>query len=254
MNPTRTFLFAVCAVLIASCEKEIEEVKGPELSTDGLILHMPFSGNANDSSTNASNGQSFGNLSYGRNRYFEPGKAVEFNGINSRIEIPAQKFEGLSTFTMYMEFMPYTASEMVLFSKTFFNIPPSGVMQQSFNVIINHQQGGTRFNMKKSGRCDDHNTNTAFGAATYGSVFPMADCWNYIAVTFDKNNIKIYLNGDLVGQGTEAGASICGGASPMQVGAWWTGYGNYFRGKIDELRMYNKVLTEGEIKALYKLN
>ncbi len=76
------------------------------------------------------------------------------------------------------------------------------------------------------------------------------DAWNHIALTFsaatDKTNL--YLNGDLVEEKT-----VTAGVEPRTSrGISWIGRastsGQYFTGKIDEVRVWNVVRTETEIE------
>ena len=81
--------------------------------------------------------------------------------------------------------------------------------------------------------------------------------WNHIISTFDGRYIKLYLNGILVSttdtgsynpiQYSNDNSLIIGAeAGPADVPA-----GDYFNGSIDEVRIYNRVLSEGEINASY---
>ena len=75
--------------------------------------------------------------------------------------------------------------------------------------------------------------------------------WSLVTAVYDKNGgqIRIYVNGDLVSvanvtgtasNNTSVGLSI-GGAYPM----------TYYKGKIDEIRFYNRPLTSAEVSSLY---
>lgn len=75
--------------------------------------------------------------------------------------------------------------------------------------------------------------------------------WNYIVVTFDpdggENNKRIYINGTYDAAATIGGA-MDSAAYPICIGNWW---GGHFRGVIDELKIYNRVMSAEEIKARY---
>ncbi|HKK89102.1 MAG TPA: LamG domain-containing protein, partial [Saprospiraceae bacterium] len=72
--------------------------------------------------------------------------------------------------------------------------------------------------------------------------------WNHWA--FTKNaatgEMKIFLNGNLWHQGTDKGFSM-EGIDAFYIGSMTNG--NFYRGKLDELRIWNKSLNEAEIKA-----
>ena len=73
--------------------------------------------------------------------------------------------------------------------------------------------------------------------------------WNYLALTYDGQTVRAYNNGQLVGEKAQIGNIKWAKSKPLYVG----GYGNafFFKGKVDDLRLYEKVLTPEEITAKY---
>lgn len=73
-----------------------------------------------------------------------------------------------------------------------------------------------------------------------------ADSWYHVAVTWDGNDVSLYLNGEFQSGNT---ATTWMGASNIHL----TNPGTHDDGKsrADDLRFYNKALTADEIKALY---
>jgi len=252
--PANTLLCLFACLLIASCQKEEDNTTTdqptPSTLSNGLLLYMPFDNNLVDSSGNGNTATAFGGVAYGANRYFETGKSLTLNG-SSRVEVTAPKLDTLSRFTLYLEFRPVATTPMTLLSRTQFAVTPN--MKQSFNLMTNFGTDGTRFQMKKAGNCDNTNTATAFGNSIAGNVVPSVNGWNYIAVTYDGATIQTYVNGRLAGSGAELGANLCSGA-PFIIGSWWQNDPYYFNGNIDELRIYNRVLSSSEISQLYQLH
>jgi hypothetical protein len=244
-------LILLC-ILSYSCTKDKETcTPAPSTLKEGLLLYMPFNGNLADSSGNSNNGTAFGTLTYSNNRYFEGGKALALNGADNRIEIQGQNLENLTQFTMYVEFMPTNADPMMLLSRTQFEVKAN--MKQAFSLMTNYNGAGTRFQMKKPGSCDNIDTYTAWGTEVRGEALPAIKAWNYLAITYDGTTIKSYLNGNLVGSGTELGASLCSGA-PLIIGSWHVEQPLYFNGNVDELRVYNRVLSTDEITQIHQLH
>jgi hypothetical protein len=144
----RTFsiVLLLCCYVFISCKKKVEPTPKPINATtlnQGLLLYLPFNGNLADSSGGGNNGIGLGGITYGNNRYFEAGKSVALSSANSHIEIGGTKFDTLSTFTIYLEFIPYSTAAMSLFSRALFT-PSTSNPRQAFNLKINHG-GGTRF-------------------------------------------------------------------------------------------------------------
>jgi len=77
--------------------------------------------------------------------------------------------------------------------------------------------------------------------------------WSHVAATFDGGSLRLYINGVLTAQtnhtaGIYAGSADAGiGAVPYQETAWylpWSGY-------LDEISLYNRALSDGEIVDIY---
>lgn len=243
----------ICFVIsLFSCKKDETKPtsEAPSTLTQDLLLYMPFNSSLADSSGNANSATAFGALSYNNNRYFENGKSLVLNGTNNRVEISGSKFDTLSRFTIYMEFMPYNSNPMSLLSRTQF--VNSANMKQAFSLMINYGSG-TRFQMKKAGNCDNVNTATAFAPEVTGNGIPSINGWNYVAVTYDGNTVQTYLNGNLVGSSVQQGATLCSGA-PLIIGSWWEGDAHYFAGQVDELRLYKRALSKDEVSQIHQLH
>src|SRR5262249_28123429 len=71
--------------------------------------------------------------------------------------------------------------------------------------------------------------------------------WSHIATTYDGTTIRLYVNGALVRSRSAAG-TIMTTTNPLRIG------GNairseWFDGRIDEVRIYNRALSGGEIQT-----
>ena len=74
--------------------------------------------------------------------------------------------------------------------------------------------------------------------------------WTHIVATFANEQKALYINGRLVGEGT-APLSL-NTQRPLRIGGGATeGAGNYFfRGMLDEVRIYNRALSAEEVAGL----
>lgn len=73
--------------------------------------------------------------------------------------------------------------------------------------------------------------------------------WQQVACTYDGTALRFYVNGALVGTTTRSGGTIPNGGRGIWIGANET-WGEPFRGRIDEFRIYNRALSQAEIQAL----
>jgi chitodextrinase len=81
----------------------------------------------------------------------------------------------------------------------------------------------------------------------YGSAALTASTWTHLAMTYDGTTLKIYVNGALVTSTTQTG-TITTSTNALQIGGDTT-YGQYFKGLIDEVRVYNIALTQAQIQT-----
>jgi len=91
---------------------------------------------------------------------------------------------------------------------------------------------------------------TGNGAYTFPIVEP--ERWIHFAVTYNGSNIRVFLNGTLVGNGLFKG-EIRHTPNNLMLGAYGESPTNSrsFNGTIDELRIYNRALSDGEVLSLY---
>jgi hypothetical protein len=74
--------------------------------------------------------------------------------------------------------------------------------------------------------------------------------WTHVAVTFSGNNSTLYINGKEDNSIDFNLVSIISNTSDLRIGA--VGNGNRWNGGLDDMRLYNKALTENEISTLYE--
>ena len=71
--------------------------------------------------------------------------------------------------------------------------------------------------------------------------------WSHVAVTYDGASLRLYVNGAQVSSRAATGSLVAStGALRIGGNSVW---GEYFRGRIDELRIYNRSLSASEIAA-----
>lgn len=74
--------------------------------------------------------------------------------------------------------------------------------------------------------------------------------WHLVGVTFDGKAMKFYADGQEIGASTKASGAIdTHGEAPAYIGSY-IGTGEFFKGGIDDVRLYNRALSTGEIKTM----
>jgi Concanavalin A-like lectin/glucanases superfamily len=73
-----------------------------------------------------------------------------------------------------------------------------------------------------------------------------ANVWSHLAETFDGATLRLYVNGELVDTETVAGAGS-GREGALKIGCD-SQYGEHFKGRIDEVKLYNRALSGDEVQ------
>src|SRR6185436_15339523 len=70
--------------------------------------------------------------------------------------------------------------------------------------------------------------------------------WTHLAATYDGARLQLYVNGALVASRAVSGSYEVN-ANPLWIGGNAV-YGEHFQGRLDELRVYDRALTQAEIQ------
>src|SRR5204862_4864662 len=69
----------------------------------------------------------------------------------------------------------------------------------------------------------------------------------HLAITYDGGFVRLFVNGILTGS-TSVSGNIINSTAPLRIGGTSV-WGEYFQGLIDEVRVYKRALSQGEIQA-----
>ena len=83
-----------------------------------------------------------------------------------------------------------------------------------------------------------------------GTTEVLTNTWYHAAMTYDGTTLKLYVNGKLDSSVALSGV-ITTSSNPLIIGAHATGPWGML-GRVDELSLYNRALTVGEITAIYE--
>lgn len=208
-----------------------------------MIVCFPFSGNANDMSGNNHNGTINGAV-LTADRFSNPNSAFSFNGANQNISVP--------NFGNYINgnevSISFWSTSTVNLTRSAF-IFVSDVPSNRFNVHV-YYVGGTYWdygNISSNGRLFWSN-----------STLPPTNTWDHwVFVTSQIGNYqKCYKNGVLqlnkVGSSTFTNSPV----KDLLIGGG-VGFNNanlWFDGKLDDIRIYNRALTQNDVTNLYSNN
>ena len=82
---------------------------------------------------------------------------------------------------------------------------------------------------------------------TYGTANLAANAWTHLAATYDGATLRLYVNGTQVASTAKTG-TIAVSAGALTIGGDPL-YGQYFTGRIDEVRIYSSALTQTQVQT-----
>ncbi len=226
----KNYVLSVLVVLvIAGCSGNLN---------NGLVAYYPFDGNANDKSGNGNHG-------------------VEHNGVTyvAGISGQAAMFDGEDDF-------------ISIWSKEEINQninTNEGTVCVWFN-IAEESSGNSSFIYQYYGDNNDRlylnaeyttpasaDLRMGVGDTHKSSCKVTANSWNNAVMIWTSDGVmKLYINGLFVNKGTFTNPGFqFKGNEQFYFGRGWDGNPAFYSGAIDDLRIYNRALSEAEIQELY---
>lgn len=210
----------------------------PPALNGSLVGYWPFNGNANDESNGGKNGSISGAV-LTTDRFGTANKAYDFNGTNAFISVPGA-FPITNDFTISF----WTQSQNTLAEGTVLGDGSNDIGGNDFNLSLNANNVNVRAD--KSGTNLWENFNISNENITGN--------WSHVIWKMTPTSSSIYVNGKLIGTKEIRGSNLGfhDARSYFGVRGVWTGYlDKYFKGKLDDIAMYNRSLTDAEIQQLY---
>jgi hypothetical protein len=125
-------------------------------------------------------------------------------------------------------------------------IKPTGV--SGWQIIFGMEDGGwDRMLTIENGGLGLSMGHTTGRWQTGASVNP--GVWQHVVAVYDNGSMKFYLNGVQYTSSTSEGSHSSSGT--FTIGANQNGGGNFYKGLIDDVALWNEALTAAEITALY---
>lgn len=210
-----------------------------EIPTDSLIAYYPFNGNANDESGNGNNGTVNG-ASLSTDRFGNVSSAFNFNGTSDYILVNNSATFPSSAITIAFWFNRMSASPGA-------DIDHYICKEQAFSAYLNtdstlHSQvykgtPGVWSDWSTSPFKISSNNNWVFFASTYDNATKI---------------VNLYVDGVLVKtiNETDPNAIVRTSTAPLYIGKNASPV-YYINGKMDDIRIYSRVLSGTEVQALY---
>ncbi len=212
-------IIIVAAALIAlnlSCSKD-PGTDDKTYPTDGLISYFPFDDNLADELINTPAGVNHNSAAFTEGK---AGKAISLNGSNQYIEFGRNTYRSGNNLSVSV-WLKKTGTTGIYF-----------IMCDDFGIWTMGTNAGMAISLP--------NTSSASGV-----IAP--DEWVHLVGTYDGTNIKVYINGMLKETKNHPG-TIASWVGNLKLGKFDT---EYWSGSVDDLFIYNKVLSQSEVDQLY---
>jgi hypothetical protein len=162
---------------------------------------------------------------------FAPGKvgtAFSLDGVDDQIEVPDSPSLDLNQLTIDAWINRTTTGDARIVDK----ITEGGTDGYLLDIVNNHLRL------------------IIGGSTVVGTTAIETGTYVLVAGTFDGANLRVYVNGTLDGTTTVEIGGTPTNDLPLHIGSDSTGAGNLFGGQIDEVELFNRALTQGEIQSL----
>ncbi|MBX9892405.1 MAG: hypothetical protein K2Y12_08800 [Chitinophagaceae bacterium] len=231
------------ASLLAQLNDIIAQLSAtPTSLANGLIAYYPFNGSVNDESGNNRNGQVVGQASLIPDRLGISSKAYSFSTVNDYILVPQTSQLGLTN-KLSVSFW-FSKPENYSYS-TLIIVGNGTNFSNGFFVGLDQNDG--------SSGPDKYRLifNISNGPIAYADILKSQfQTWCHVAATYDGSQLKLYFNSQIVATSNFTG-QINSPNGNLNIVKWDNpSLPNRPERRIDEIRLYNRVIAQNEINYL----
>jgi hypothetical protein len=222
----------VTAAGVAGSPKTIPVAFTISAAPTGLVAAYGFDEASGTTVADASGSGNTGTIS-GATRTVDGryGGALSFDGVNDRVTVPHAASLALTTGMTLEAWLAPTS------------------LGGWRTALLKERTGGLSYALYAS---DDAAAPTVYGRASAEvgptGASPLAlTAWTHLGGTYDGTTLRLYVNGVQVATQALSGA-LAAGTQPLSIGGNGV-WGEWFAGRIDEVRVYNRALTAADIQA-----
>lgn len=210
----------------------------------GLVAYYPFNGNANDESGNGNHGTLVGGTSLTTDRFGNVNAAFNFDGVDDLIMLPDTLLNNeIVSFNVWVK----------TDDQTFSIISGANKVDDNEFLIYAHEDGGHDSYIELFFHED---ASLGLNGHQLTNALINDDKWYMLSLVVTKEMSYVYVDGKLIDTLTYASSYAfdieglwLGGDQDVVDGGWQTP--QQFGGIMDDIRIYNRVINEAEIEALF---
>ncbi|MBX3241190.1 MAG: LamG domain-containing protein [Chitinophagaceae bacterium] len=198
----------------------------------GLIAYYPFNGNTNDESGNNNHGTAL-RSGLTSDKAGAANKAFNFDGSNY-IKVPNSVSLSSIKETISITAWVYNTDQLV-------------------SIVCKAENEGLAMHFRLFSDSQILFANSG-SAADFPVTLNPVNNWKHIAIVSDGMSVKYYLNGAIHSTlPTYSDGYTTDTSTDMYIGSDTHGFIENHRGVLDEIRIYNRLLTGEEVKEIYNM-
>jgi gliding motility-associated-like protein len=219
-----------------------------QIPTNGLVASFPFNGNAIDETGSGHNGFVHG-ATLTTDRCGRPNSAYYFNGTDAYIKVTNDNINSPNfTYAVWVNFQPIAPYQSYNILEIGNGTGGSSGVKWGQEIEIMSSLGKEVFTVISGDSSSTYN-----GMNTQVEAIP--NNWYLIVFTRSNTEEKIFIN-NILGYTSPTFGQTPFFNNPLEIliGGRSNTFYEYFRGSIDDIRIYDRVLNEAEISSLYYYN
>lgn len=253
MNRTIIYVFFIFLsyIFLSNCDQKSQlspeeqdqerQVVLADSIAKGLIMHLTFDGDGKDS-TDPDHLTILNNCTFISDRDGKPDHAIYFDGVSSYVDIisPISKAENYFTLSFWIKNLSLTSQKayVLMFRE-----------ESYFDIYMDVDELTCRFKYKKNLAADP--------VRLVNGLLPTNE-WSHIVVRYDKGDlIQLFIDGELRDVYTEpqyGTFSETNSGIRSAIGCYNNpgNESNFWEGSIDDIRLYDRWMSNDEIQYLFK--
>ncbi|MDD3638439.1 MAG: T9SS type A sorting domain-containing protein [Bacteroidales bacterium] len=221
-------IFTIAIVILLAVNSKAQDIES------GLVLRLSFCGNTNDLSSFVNNAEYMGNsVVYTTDHLGNENSAIYFDGFSDWVRVPASASinEPVDAITIAC-WAKYESLAFGQWAPIMAKTNTNEVLDRQYSLGLNGLEG------------------KIYMMDTYvGEAELLADTWYHYTITYTPELYQCYLNGELIGE-VEPNSPVTGNNKDLEIGRDTPQSTDYFHGSLDEINVFNRVLSADDILAL----
>ncbi|MCU4176870.1 LamG-like jellyroll fold domain-containing protein [Carboxylicivirga sp. N1Y90] len=219
-----------------------------ERPVTNLFAYYTFDGHSNDETNNQYHATNY-MINYGQGRVNKNGESAQLNGISSYLKLPTDFDKQEKSFSIWFKankipVWDYNYSPTTSWS-SIISCDHSSLTNSSTRLSVSKIDGINKVWVYVGGMDNKMNPHLIQTEISEGE-------WHHAVLTISQQYVNFYLNGNLVNKLKKTNNHSVDGHKAVVLGAGRNCWDRFLNGNLDDLRIYDRILTHEEVKLIFK--